>query len=408
MSRTPKRRTSNSRIAQEPAYAVNDGTPAVLGYRMPAEWEPHAATWLAWPHEKTDWPGKFEAVHWVFCEIARNLQEGERIRLVVRDASARREATKALTSSRVDLARVDFHTVATDRSWMRDSVPTFVVRPEAPPAPATSARARAGKAGQGGRAAKGRGAQAGRRVAAVKWRFNGWARYKNHKHDDALGYEVAALRELPLFEPVVTIGKRPHRFVLEGGAIDVDGEGTLLATEQCLLSGKQARNPELGRALSEQVLRDYLGVDKVLWIPEGIAGDDTGGHIDDFARFVAPGKIVLALEPNKQDPNHKILARARERLVGARDARGRKLEVIALPMPAPVVFDGQRLPASYANFYVGNHAVLVPTFNDPNDRIALGILSELFPDRTVVGIHSTDFVLGLGTIHCSTQQEPSP
>jgi agmatine deiminase len=400
-------RTSKSRTSTTPIYDEGvDSTPAVLGYRMPAEWEPHAATWLAWPHEKTDWPGKFEAVHWVFCEIARTLQGGERIRLVVRDAAAKREAARALTSSGVSLAEVEFHSVATDRSWMRDSVPTFVVRPSS--AATVSARPGTAKAGKGGRASKGRGAQAGRQVAAVKWRFNGWARYKNHKHDDALGYEVAALRELPLFEPVVTLGKKPHRFVLEGGAIDVDGEGTLLATEQCLLAGDQARNPELGRALSEQVLRDYLGADKVLWIPEGIAGDDTGGHIDDFARFVAPGKVVVALEPNKQDPNHKILARARERLVGARDARGRKLEVIALPMPAPVVFDGQRLPASYANFYVGNSAVLVPTFNDPNDRIALGILSELFPDRSVVGIHSTDFVLGLGTIHCSTQQEPAP
>jgi agmatine deiminase len=395
MSRTVKRPSSKNPSVQRPTYAEEiDSTPAVLGYRMPAEWEPHAATWLAWPHEKTDWPGKFEAVHWVFCEIARALQGGERIRLIVRDAAAKREAVKALTSSGVDLAEVELHTVPTDRSWMRDSVPTFVVRPK--------------PTGKGGRASKGRGAQAGREVAAVKWRFNGWARYKNHKHDDALGYEVAALRELPLFEPVVTLGKKPHRFVLEGGAVDVDGEGTLLATEQCLLSGEQARNPELGRALSEQVLRDYLGADQVLWVPEGIAGDDTGGHIDDFARFVAPGKVVLALEPNKQDPNHKILARARERLVGARDARGRRLEVIALPMPAPVVFDGQRLPASYANFYVGNTAVLVPTFNDPNDRVALGILSELFPERSVVGIHSTDFVLGLGTIHCSTQQEPAP
>lgn len=372
-----------------------DSTPAALGYRMPAEWEPHAATWLAWPHEKTDWPGKFEAVPWVFCEIARALQGGERIRLIVRDAAAKREATKALKSAGVDLGRVDFHLIPTDRSWTRDSVPTFVVRPS-------------GKSGGGRGTGKARRASAERQVAAVKWRFNGWARYKNHKHDDALGYEVAALSQVSLFEPVVTLGKKPHRFVLEGGAIDVDGEGTVLVTEQCLLDGEHARNPELGRALTEQVLRDYLGVEQVLWLPEGIVGDDTGGHIDDFARFVAPGKVVLAFEPNKKDPNHKILSRAKERLVGARDARGRKLEVIALPMPAPVVFAGQRLPASYANFYVGNEAVLVPTFNDPNDRIALGILSELFPDRTVRGIHSTDFVLGLGTIHCSTQQEPAP
>ncbi len=359
----------------------DDATPAALGYRMPAEWEPHRATWLAWPHEKSDWPGKFETVRWVFCEIAKALHGGERIELVVRDGAAKREAASALERSGVDLAAVEFHQARTDRSWTRDSVPTFVV------AAARGSRKRAAR-------------------AAVKWRFNGWARYKNHRHDDALGHVVGELCGARLFEPVVRLGKRLHHFVLEGGAIDVDGQGTLLATEECLLDGKQARNPELGQALVEEVLRDYVGAEKVIWIERGIAGDDTGGHIDDFARFVAPGRVVVAVEQNRKDENHRILLRARERLNAARDARGRKLEVIPLPMPAPLVFDGQRLPASYANFYVGNEVVLVPTFNDLNDRIALGILSDLFPNRRVVGIHATDFVLGLGTIHCSTQQEP--
>jgi agmatine deiminase len=359
---------------------VEQGTPAALGYRMPAEWERHRATWLSWPHEESDWPGKFGAVPWVFCEIARALQEGERIRLIVKSAAMERAAKKALSSSSVSLANVDFHRFATDRSWTRDSVPTFVTRA-------------AGTKKRGG-------------LAAVNWRFNGWSRYKNHKKDDALGPQVARELGLSRFDPVVTLGRRSHHFVLEGGAIDVDGEGSLLATEECLLDGKQARNPELGRGLSEAVLRDYLGVEKVIWLGRGIAGDDTGGHIDDFARFVAPGKVVIAVETGRKDLNYRVLGEARERLNAARDARGRKLEVIPLPMPAPVVFDGQRLPASYANFYVGNAAVLVPTFNDASDRIALGILTELFPDRAVRGIHSTDFVLGLGTIHCSTQQEP--
>jgi agmatine deiminase len=359
---------------------LEPGTPAALGYRMPAEWEPHRATWLSWPHEASDWPGKFAAVPWVFCEIIKALQEGERTQLIVESAAAERAARATLKSSGVALSQVDFHRFATDRSWTRDSVPTFV----------TAGSGRRGKLG------------------AVNWRFNGWARYKNHKRDDALGPLVAKALELPRFDPVVTLDKRSHHFVLEGGAIDVDGQGTLLATEECLLDGKQARNPKLGRALSEAVLRDHLGVEKVIWLGRGIAGDDTGGHIDDFARFVAPGKVVIAVETNRKDPNHRILSQARERLNGARDARGRKLEVIPLPMPAQLVFDGQRLPASYANFYVSNAAVLVPTFNDPSDRVALGILSELFTDRPVRGIHSTDFVLGLGTIHCSTQQQPRP
>ena len=345
-------------------------TPRELGYRMPAEWEPHAATWLAWPHLPSDWPGKFAAIPWVFAEIARHLQDGERIRLIVRDRTERARATQVLKRSGVSLSRVDFVTVPTNRSWTRDSLPIGIVR----------------------------GTGRGRQVGAVKWRFNGWARYPNHRTDERAGRFVAKWLRRPTFFPGA---------VLEGGAVDVDGQGTLLATEQCLLTGRQARNRELGRSGTEALLRDYLGAEKVLWLGNGIAGDDTGGHVDDFARFVRPGVIALAHEKNRRDPNYRPLAEARERLSGARDARGRRVEVLRLPMPAPVAFNGERLPASYANFYVGTGAVLVPTFNDPNDRTALGILAEVFRDRPVVGIHATDFVLGLGTIHCSTQQEPA-
>jgi len=337
---------------------------------MPAEWELHAATWLAWPHLPSDWPRKFAAIPWVFAEIARHLQEGERIRLIVGNRRERAHATLVLKSSGVSLARVDFVTVPTNRSWTRDSLPIGIVR--------------------------GRGRS--RQVASVKWRFNGWARYANHRTDERAGRFVAQWLGRPTFFPGV---------VLEGGAIDVDGQGTLLATEQCLLTGRQARNRELGRAGTEAVLRDYLGAEKVLWLGNGIAGDDTGGHVDDFARFVRPGVVALAQEQNRRDPNYRPLHQAAERLAGARDAKGRRIELVRLPMPAPVTFGGERLPASYANFYVGTGAVLVPTFNDPNDRRALGILADLFPGRTVVGIHATDFVLGLGTIHCSTQQEPA-
>jgi agmatine deiminase len=353
-------------------------TPRAAGYLMPAEWEAHAATWLAWPHEPRDWPGKFGAVPWVVAEIARHLQGAERIRLLVRHRAERDQAASALARSGVSLRRVDFVTAPTDRSWTRDFLPIGVVR--------------------------GRGRR--RELAAVKWRFNGWARYRNYAADEAAGRRVAKRLGVPVYTPEARAGGRRIRVVLEGGAIDVDGEGTLLATEQCLLTGPRARNRALGRAGTEAALREYLGAEKVVWLGHGIAGDDTGGHVDDFARFVAPGRVVVAEEPNRRDPNHRPLRQARERLARARDARGRRLEVVSLPMPRPVVFDGERLPASYANFYVGNGAVLVPTFNDPNDRVALGILADLFPGREVVGIHSTDFVLGLGTIHCSTQQEP--
>ena len=360
-----------------PPAAPSLATPASLGYRMPAEWEPHAATWLAWPHEPTDWPGKFAAIPWVFAEVARQLQDGERIRIIVSGKREEASARGVLSRSQVNLKQVDFVHLATDRSWTRDFLPLGVVR--------------------------GRGKQ--RETALVKWKFNGWARYKNHVKDEQAGMAVALSLGAPLALPEAQLGRKRARVVLEGGAIDVDGEGSLLCTEECLLDGRQARNAALGKPGMEAVLREHLGAERVLWLEGGIAGDDTAGHIDDFARFVAPGVIVLADEQNKRDPNYAVLRSAVARLKTARDAKGRKLEVIRLPMPTPLVFDGQRLPASYANFYIGNAAVLVPTFNDPNDRNALGIIAELFPGRRVVGIHSTDFVLGLGTIHCSTQQE---
>jgi agmatine deiminase len=354
--------------------------PAELGFRFPAEWEPHAATWLAWPHEPSDWPGKIAAIPWVFAEIARALQGGERVRLIVRNPAQKRAAARTLELAGVDLGRVDFFSAPTDRSWTRDFLPLFVTR---------------------GRAKR-------RAVAAVKFRFNGWARYRNHRKDDRAGELVARRFGSTYWQPEATAsGRRASRVVLEGGAIDVDGEGTLIATEECLLTGRHPRNAVLGKAGTERVLHDFLDVRKVLWLGRGIAGDDTTGHADDFARFVGPGRVVLCSEPNRRDPNHRVLAEARERLSGARDARGRRIEVIPLPMPAPLHYGSQRLPASYANFYIANQSVLVPTFNDPCDRRALGILAELFPSRQVQGIHCVDLVLGLGTLHCSTQQEPA-
>jgi agmatine deiminase len=275
--------------------AVSEGSPRALGYRMPAEWEPHAATWLAWPHQEKDWPGKFAPVPWVFVEIARKLASAERVRLIVADRAMAKHARAALVRAGVDVQQVDFLQARTNRSWTRDFVPSFVV---------------SGK-GQRPRRASALGARARDGVAAVKFRFNGWARYPNHREDEAAGQRVAEWVGVPAFEPSARVGNRPRRVVLEGGAIDVDGQGTLLTTEECLLDGRQARNPELGRAGSEQMLSAELGIDKVLWLERGIAGDDTGGHIDDFARFVAPATVVLAKEPRNRDPNHRVLEAAR-------------------------------------------------------------------------------------------------
>jgi agmatine deiminase len=358
-------------------------TPAALGYRMPAEWEPHAATWIAWPHERRDWPGKLAPIPWVYGEVVRHLSPGERVRILVEDAAIEARARGLLTRVGVDLAHVDFFRVPTDRSWTRDTCPLFVRRD------------RDGD------------------VAITDWKFNGWAKYANHRRDDAVPAALARRLRMRRFVPEAprapSDGRPPPqlaRVVLEGGSIDVDGQGTLLTTEECLLSPVQARNPGLSREALERVLADNLGVTKVLWLGNGIAGDDTHGHVDDLARFVTSRTVVLAAEPDAGDANHLALAENRERLAGMTNAAGARLEIVPLPMPAPVTLDGVRLPASYANFYVGNAAVLVPTFNDPADRRALGILGDLFPDRKVIGIHAVDLVWGLGTLHCMTQQQP--
>jgi agmatine deiminase len=344
---------------------------------MPAEWEPHAATWIAWPHERRDWPGKLAPIPWVYGEVVRHLTRGERVRILIADADAERRARALLGRVGVDLAQVDFVRVPTDRSWTRDTCPLFV-------------RNGAGE------------------VAITNWRFNGWAKYANHRRDDAINDRLATRFRMRQWRPTVEVVGKRWRVVLEGGAIDVNGAGTLLATEECLLDPVQARNPGLSREGLEEVLAAYLGVRKVLWLGRGIAGDDTHGHVDDLCRFTAEDTVVIGEETNPADANHALLRENRERLQTMTTADGRRLRVAPLPMPAPLFLDGVRLPASYANFYIGNAVVLVPTFNDPNDRRALEILAGLFPTRTVVGIHCVDLVWGLGTLHCMTQQEPAP
>ena len=340
---------------------------------MPAEWEPHEATWIAWPHHEPDWPGKLEAVDWVYAEIVRALVPGERVDVLCHDPAIRRRARRCLSRSGVPEDRYRLHTVPNDRCWVRDSGPTAV-------------RDRRGD------------------VAWVCWRFNAWARYKNWKQDAGVAGAMASISGLDAVE-----ARRPDDgapLVLEGGALDTDGDGTVLVTEQCLLTGEQARNPGLTAEEYEQALGAYLGARQVIWLEGGCAGDDTGGHVDDVARFTGEATVVLAHEPDPAEDNHHVSQANLARLRQATDARGRSLRVVPLPMPRPLYFDGERLPASYANFYIANGRVLVPTFNDPADRVALRTLADLFPGRQVIGIHSTDLVWGFGALHCLTQQQP--
>jgi agmatine deiminase len=347
-------------------------TPAARGFRMPAEWEPHAATWLAWPHRESDWPGKFAVIPWVYGEIIRALTRHESVNLIVPDREAGDAARTRLTQVGADVGRVKFWELPTDRSWVRDSGPIFVVNDH------------------------------GER-AILDWHFNAWAKYPDWTLDDKIPAFVTEKHGLPCWRPT----HRGHRVVLEGGSIDVNGRGLLLTTEECLLSKTQERNPPFDRADYERVFADHLGVKKVLWLGRGVVGDDTHGHVDDLARFVNPTTVVTVVEDNPADENYAVLQENRDRLEGTTDADGRTLNVVPLPMPRPLNFDGMRLPASYANFYIANGVVIVPTFNDPADRVALGTLAELFPDREVVGIHCVDLVWGLGTLHCMTQQEPA-
>jgi agmatine deiminase len=338
---------------------------------MPAEWEPHKATWIAWPHQRDDWPGKFAPIPWVFVEIVRHLHLSERVGVLVHDDQTARQAKRTLTCAGVELGRIDFVSCPTDRGWMRDSAGIFVTN-------------------------------AGGDLALVDWGFNAWAKYDNWTLDDKTPEVLAARLKLPSWQPEYAC----RRVVLEGGAIDVNGQGLLLTTEECLLSDVQQRNPGITRTDYEQVFAEHLGVRKVLWLGRGIAGDDTHGHVDDLARFVGPRTVVTVVEENRDDPNYEPLQENLGRLRGMTDQDDRPLEIVPLPMPSPLTFRGQRLPASYANFYIANDCVLVPTFNDANDRVALNTLAELFPERAMVGIHAVDLVWGLGTLHCLTQQQP--
>jgi agmatine deiminase len=359
---------------------------------MPAEWEPHAATWIAWPNNRSDWPGKFSAIPWVYAEIVRNLARVEGVNILVDDEAAEAKARSTLVSADVlpesaeapgtRSGNVRFWHIPTNRAWIRDSGPIFLRR--------KSTRLSEMPA-----------------LAATAWRFNAWAKYNDWKLDAPISAELGKRLRLSTWRPEVEVNGELRRVVLEGGSIDVNGRGTMLTTEECLLSTVQQRNPGVSREQLERLFADYLGIKRVIWLGRGITGDDTHGHVDDISRFVAPSVIATAYEPDTSDPNHQPLRENLLQLQKSTDQSGKPLRVVKLPMPAPIYFAGQQLPASYANFYIANRLVLVPVFNDANDRVALNTLSELFPGRTVVGIYCGDFILGLGALHCMTQQQPA-
>jgi agmatine deiminase len=349
---------------------------------MPAEWASHAATWIAWPHNAEDWPRKFQPIPWVYGEIVRYLAMVEHVHILVNEPAAEKRARNLLARCGANLANVAFHLQPTVRVWLRDSGPIFLT-------PIS-------------------GSAAAPPLALTNWKFNAWAKYDNWRYDDQIPAHVAKLLKVPVWTPEIKLsnGER-HRVVLEGGSIDVNGAGALLTTEECLLSDVQSRNPGVSRKQLEQCFHDYLGIEQVIWLNRGIAGDDTHGHVDDIARFVSSSTIVASIEPNRHDENHAPLQENLHRLSVARNRENKPYRIVELPLPSPVIFENQRLPASYANFYIANGLVLVPTFNDPNDRVALNILAELFPLHRIVGIHSVDFIWGLGAMHCMTQQQPA-
>ncbi|MBM3755851.1 MAG: agmatine deiminase family protein [Acidobacteria bacterium] len=334
---------------------------SVAKWRMPAEWEPHEGTWLAWPHERSDWPGKFAPIPFVYPKIIAALSQHEIVHIVCPNEASRKLISRLARREGALWKSLDFHEFSTDRSWVRDTAPIFTFETDS-------------------------GA-----LVATDWHFNGWAKYPNWQRDDKLPAQIAKAIKCKRVVPMA----KGKRVVLEGGSIDVNGAGSLLTTEECLLSPIQARNPHLTREEIEAVLSEYFGLDRVIWLLNGIEGDDTHGHVDDLARFTSTKSVVLASAHPRKDPNAAILKKYKD------------LDVTFLPMPRPAYYAGQLLPASYANFYIANHQVLVPTFNDPNDRVALNTLARLFKDREIRGIDCSDLVLGLGTLHCMTQQQPA-
>lgn len=341
-------------------------TPKAKGFRFPAEWHPHRATWLSWPHNIHSWPGKIETIYKPYCEFIKAVAEGELVCINVASTAMELEARKYLLEVGTDLSKIEFYLHPTNDAWCRDHGPAFVMN--------------------------------GREKAIINWGYNAWGeKYPPYDLDNKIPGLIAEKLGLEVYTPGI---------VMEGGSVDFNNQGVLLTTTACLLN--ENRNPHLSQSEIETYLRDYYGVNDIWWIGDGIAGDDTDGHVDDITRFVNDHTVVTVIEPNEADENHQPLQENLEQLKTFQLPDGKPLNVVELPMPRPVIYEGQRLPASYANFYIANKYVVVPTYRDPKkDPLALEILQELFSDRQVIGIDSTDIVWGLGSFHCLSQQEPA-
>ncbi|MGY3053632.1 agmatine deiminase [Pedobacter sp. UYEF25] len=341
-----------------------DYSPKQQGYTFPAEWAKHEATWLSWPHKEESWPGKIESIYRAYCQFIKIVAEGEKVRINVKDEAMKAFAIAELEKVNADLAQIEFYFHQTNDAWCRDHGPAFVVK--------------------------------GNQKAVVDWGYNAWGnKYPPFDLDDVIPTKIAKTFDLPLFLPDI---------VMEGGSVEFNGAGTILTTTACLLN--ENRNPTFTKEEIERYLLEFYGQEQVLWLGDGIVGDDTDGHIDDITRFVNEDTVLTVVEPNPLDENYVLLQENLEALRGMKLKDGRPLNIVELPMPSPIVYEDTRLPASYANFYICNAAVIVPIFDDVNDEKALEIIQMCFQDRKVVGINSIDIIWGLGSFHCLSQQEP--
>jgi agmatine deiminase len=337
------------------------------GFHFPAEWAPHTATWLSWPHKEESWPGKIVSIYKPYCDFIKAVSEGELVRINVLNEQMSAFAKEQLVQAGVDLKRIEFFEFPTNDAWCRDHGPAFLINTDT------------------------------KEKVIVDWNYNAWGnKYPPYDLDDVIPTKIAKHFNLPVYHPGI---------VMEGGSVDFNGKGTVLSSTACLLN--ENRNPHLNQEQIEGYLRNYYGVEQVLWVGDGIVGDDTDGHIDDITRFVNEDTVVTAIEENRADENYHILQENLQTLKTMRLLNGKQLNVIELPMPDAVYYEGQRLPASYANFYISNAAVVVPTYRSKNDDRTLDILTACFPGRKVIGIDSTDIVWGLGSFHCLSQQEPA-
>ena len=341
--------------------------PAKAGFYFPAEWAKHTATWLSWPHKEESWPGKIETIYKPYCEFIKIVAEGELVRINVADADMEAFAKSELEKVGADMSQIEFYHFPSNDAWCRDHGPAFLINTGT------------------------------KQKAIIDWGYNAWGdKYPPFDLDDVIPTKIGEHFGLPVYHPGI---------IMEGGSVDFNGAGTILTTTACLLN--ENRNPHLNQEQIEAYLKNYYGVEQILWLGDGIVGDDTDGHIDDITRFVNEDTVVTVIEDNEADENYHLLQENLETLKTLRLPDGRPLNIVELPMPSPVIYDGQRLPASYANFYIANAAVIVPTYRDKNDEKALQILQQCFPDRKVVGIDSTDIIWGLGSFHCLSQQEPA-